>query len=454
MHSVAAFFRAPGRHVRRFSQACELRRLEQHIGGGLSQRLRDDQHLRVAVVGNHSIEFAATLRAVRKSGAAAAPVDSRNPHELQGHLAEAQVHLAITAGTQVDSSVVQEAARRLGTQTVTAAQLYHDGLSAAVDWSSTRLTKNTAEPPLMFFSVGTKGIRLAKVPEKALKARLQNAIEMWELTKADVVLSLGLDAGLPTTVIDAMEAPLAVGADVILPVQSTTDVWDMWATLRDSNAVSVVFVSSEWCEKVVDAFGSLSMQLRGTLADRWKRRPFRKTVVMASPGDVPSEVVGRRWADIFGCELVWHYSCAEAGSLFSVSRTGNLHVKGFDWRLADGNLWVRGDGVFESYHGRPRTSAEAFDCDSFCRTGHTVSMMNGVPVNALPIEPNVALDRKTAKHIEFGPRAESLLMKPSWTLRKVLMRKYTYWKTKKNAIKIYSKKHNNSLHTKYGPPVR
>jgi len=269
------------------------------------------------------------------------------------------------------------------------------------------------------------------------------------------VLSLGLQAGEPAAVVDAVQAPLAVGASVAvpeLPRLPAGQVWELWAALQQERDATVVFVGSEWCWRLLDAHEQLAPALRAELSARWAEQPFRHTVAVAAPGTVLSRDLSQRWTEVFGCPLTWHFACAEAGSLYTVRpRAGagvpgheGRCVEGLSWRVSSGELWVQGSGLFERYHGRPRSTAAAFAPeDGFCRTFHPVEPAPEGPLPA-PGAFEEDLVNATEYHLCHGPDApRGPRMDADWAVKKVPMRVYEMWRTAWGGLDV-TKKHNTA----------
>lgn len=444
-----------------------LRPLEDGIGLGLRARLAVISEAsqgppRVAVVGQNSLEFIAALRACRAAGAAVAPVDvaGRTSEELCEVFAEAQIHLAVAAGPSSGSSnepAVFEAARRLGASAASMHDLRREGLPFAGATVSVSSLESRAAPLLLLTTpppwVGGAA-KAAEVGDDAFSARVQAAVAFWGLSENDMVLSLGLESGREAALVDAGEAPLLAGATVALAeLRSLPDgrIWDFWAAVHEHATATILFVDMQWCWQLVESYPSLAPSVRAELASRWAKRPFRHSVAVASLGTTMSQDLANHWMEVFKCPLTWHFSCAEAGSLYTVRATdagldqASACPPGLDWRVEDGNLRVRGESMFTSYRGRPRSTSEAFDKDGFfCQTGHRVSEGHS---GALVPEPQVydiesvsAMDRiiKEEPNNEPFPR-----MFPDWKVKKVLMRRYEMWKGAWGGL-LYTKKHNQA----------
>jgi len=286
------------------------------------------------------------------------------------------------------------------------------------------------------------------VPSAALEARIASSVRLWGFNAEDTILSLGLQADAAPAVVDTVMAPLSVGARVAfaqLQQLAEDQVWDLWAALMEEEDATVIFIRADWCWRLLDAYDQLAREHQKRFARRLTAQPLRHCIVVASPGTPPSKDMARRWADIFQCQPTWYYSCAEAGPLFVVSPVnGELTedlvghcAEGLSWKILDGELWVSGDMLFESYHDRPRSSAEAFDKErAFCRTGHPVSVSNAGGAEILP-EPflyDKFLEKDVYKHMYLGPMQDDTKMKAHWGVKRVNFIKWPLRKTKTGFI--------------------
>lgn len=340
---------------------------------------------------------------------------------------------------------------------------------------------------LLLFSV-TQGsqrgmARAAEISLQALNARIEGAIRHWEFDKEDVVLPLGLMADTACAVVDAMEAPLAAGGRIAWPEATAwgpRSQWskaggaagprlvaaetpeDMWARLLEAPEATKIFISSECVLRLLEHHSSLASGLRAELAARWRSRPLRLTVALASPGSVVSPEQSQHWLEVFGgCPLTWHFSCPEAGSLFSVAGSAGSGtaaapavaghcVDGLEWQVGkDGELHVRGQALFTGYQGRPRSTAEAFNTEGFCPTGQRVREEALGSVGLLCPEPSL-YDRDTINTVATLLRREPNVegdggptMMPDWKVKKVPIRTYEYWRTRWGGV-LPTKKHNQA----------
>mmetsp|Transcript_81372 Transcript_81372/g.212120 ORF Transcript_81372/g.212120 Transcript_81372/m.212120 type:complete len:499 (+) Transcript_81372:89-1585(+) len=488
---------AAGRLSRHLAATCaaSLGPLERDISLGLRGRLPALSSSasggapapRVAIIGPPSVEFAAALRAARSAGAAVALLDLRNRagEDLSERLAEAQVHLAILAGTDVGSpegKLALNAARRLGASTASVAALQGEGASAAVASAAAFVAQSpsgqvSAKPregapgdggaSLLLFSAPPRlagPARAAQVGQSAVEARVAEAVRFWGLVEIDTVLPIGLASDQSCSVVDALEAPLAAGCRVALPVYQAGYTHgfgsaaveapsEMWASIVEAVDATVIMISAESLRHFLDAYHTLAPGLRADLALRSRARPVRLSVAFCSPGTVPSRELSERWNEIFACPLTWHFSCAEAGSLYSVggSVSAGLDVgvcaEGLEWQVEDdeGELGVRGEGLFHGYQGRPRSTLESFDeAGFFLRTGHRVTGLGDAGLRPEPTmsEPEVA--QAAANLLRWEPNvARGASMRPEWREKKVYMRKYLKWRTRWGAV-LLTKKHNQA----------
>eukprot|EP00933_Yihiella_yeosuensis_P006151 TRINITY_DN110819_c0_g1_i1.p1 TRINITY_DN110819_c0_g1~~TRINITY_DN110819_c0_g1_i1.p1 ORF type:complete len:490 (-),score=99.55 TRINITY_DN110819_c0_g1_i1:91-1533(-) len=461
---IFALLRACNQDSKRRIVTCaeRLSPVEDQIRLGLRGRLSgqrvSDGPPRIAIAGRHSADFAVALRATRQEGAVAAPVDisGRSAEELAEVFAEGQIDIAVVAGALPDEDKsIREAASRLGTSVTCVHSLCNEGLNFGGEGTS---AAQTNAPVLLFATSALNGgaSKAAEVSQLALDSRISGATSAWKFSKEDMVLSLGLSVESSAALVDAVEAPLKAGAQVALaeqnfPRSSSTkpDVWALWAALHEHPDATVLFIDSRQCRELVDAYSSLAISVRRELQSRWGSRPFRHTVALAPPGTTLSQELSERWTEIFHSPLTWHFSCAEAGSLYTVRLGQGLsHIghpaEGLEWRLEEGNLHVKGASVFQRYHGRPRSTEEAFDEDGFfCQTGHRAEL-EGASLKPLPQISDLQEDKDMLQHLTKEPNTESFpSMMPSWNTKQVPMRRYEKWRAAWGGL-LFTKKHNQA----------
>lgn len=461
--------------------AAGLKPLEDGIARGLRARLAalvapSEATPRVAVVGRPSAEFAAALRAVRSAGASPAPIDVRRclSEEVGERLAEARVQLAVVSASQQsgrEEAAAVEAARRLGTPTASPAALWDEGARAPDPAADADASQGLAMLLLSDAPGGVGTARAAEVARGAWEARVALATRQWGLVADEAVLPLGLRADDPCAVVDAIEAPLAAKCRLVLPQTSGAPppeaalgggvarrspgeeaASELWARVLAASEASVIFVGADDLRPFLDAYRSLARGLREELAKRYKDRAPRLSVALARLGTMPSAQVSAEWEEVFRCPLTWHFSCPEAGSLFSVGGASSdtleagPGVTGLEWRVQeDGRLRVRGEGLFSGYHGRPRSTELAFDEEGFfLNVGHRVECL-GDQLRPRPMlydnDIEEAMTRIMTTEPNANPRAR--IMTPEWEIKRVTMRKYDLWRTQWGAV-LPTKKHNQA----------
>lgn len=459
-------------HVRHFVvSARDLRPVEVEIGLGLRSRLTGFQQdaaapPRVAVAGRHSAELAATLRAIRREGMVAAPVDvaGRDAEELSHMLAEAQVQLTVVAGSLVpaEEQSIKEAASCLGTSIARASRLRAEGSAIQEQEHGSPGSGSNSVPLFMFAtppSHGSGAPKVAEVSEASLNARVLRALTMWAIDGSDTVLSLGLGVESSTAVIDALEAPLSAGAHVSVHERRATDdqeAWELWEALYREKDATIAFIESTSCRKLVDAFDSLHVRIRSELQERWQRRPLRHTIALSPAGTVLAEDLTERWQEIFNTSLKWHFSCPEAGALYTVRQADSANhtevghigecAPGLEIDVQEGGyMRVKGDGLFSHYHGRPRSTAKAFDEDGyFAETGHRAIQAEDLSLLPLPNVSDLELSKETLHHLTTEPNVPSFInMEPDWKVRKVPLRVYQVWRAVWGGL-LLTKKHSQA----------
>ncbi|CAK0895496.1 unnamed protein product [Prorocentrum cordatum] len=209
----------------------------------------------------------------RPTAAAVSPVDPRGcwVDELCRRLADAPARLVVLAGEAPDSEIqaLRDAARQVGAHVASVSPLLGSGL------------------PLE----GGHATLTAEVTPEAVDARVASAVELWWLSSSDTVFSLGLLGGSPVGVLDAVEAPLSVGASVALPgraVEAAAGVWHLWASIQDELDATMPLLVSDRCSWLLGASVGLAAQLR---AEPALCRGFREEDGFCRTGYFAAEVV-------------------------------------------------------------------------------------------------------------------------------------------------------------------
>eukprot|EP00435_Cladocopium_sp_Y103_P070382 s557_g35.t1 len=131
-----------------------------------------------------------------------------------------------------------------------------------------------------------------------------------------------------------------------------------------------------------------------------------------------------------------------AGALYTVQESEGRCTSGLDWHTLEGDLCVRGKGLFSKYQGRPRSTMEAFDEDGFFRTGHRAEKVEDDLILPLPALGDQSLEQEVERHLTRTPNVQRYpQMRPDWKIKKVPIRVYQYWKANWGGI-LVTKKHN------------
>src|SRR5262249_60793488 len=106
----------------------------------------------------------------------------------------------------------------------------------------------------------------------------------------------------------------------------------------------------------------------------WSDGSRRARLMMSGSAALPIRTL-ERWRAITGHTLLERYGMTETGMILSNPLQGDRRpgtvgtpLPGVEVRLADGEIEVRGPGVFSEYWGRPAETREAFRDGGF-RTG-------------------------------------------------------------------------------------
>ena len=228
---------------------------------------------------------------------------------------------------------------------------------------------------MILYTSGTTGKPKGVVTTHAnLAAQIGSLVKAWEWTRDDRALSV-LPLHHVHGLINVIACALAVGASCeILPQFDTEPAWERLSSgdITVFSAVPTIYhkLIASW-----DAAPPSIRQARSTGARRVR-------LMMSGSAALPRQTL-ERWREITGHTLLERYGMTEIGMALSNPLHGERRpgyvgtpLPGVDVRLVDGELEVRGPGVFLEYWQRPQEPAEAFHGDWF-RTGDVAALEDG-----------------------------------------------------------------------------
>ena len=230
---------------------------------------------------------------------------------------------------------------------------------------------------IVYTSGTTGGPKGAVTTHGALRAQMASLIEAWEWTPDDrIVLTLPLHH--VHGIVNVLGCALAAGAACAL--HSSFDAARVWESFARDRLTLFMAVPTQYF-RLIQAWEQADAQRR----EAWSAAARGLRLMVSGSAALPETVLAR-WREITGQVLLERYGMTETGMILSnplhgerLPGTVGSPLPGVEVKLVDdsgaellgdaeGELWVRGEAVFEEYWRRPEATAAAFVGDWF-RTG-------------------------------------------------------------------------------------
>jgi malonyl-CoA/methylmalonyl-CoA synthetase len=358
------------------------------VARGLLEGANDLAEARVAYLVPPSFAYVAISRGVWRAGGVGVPLAvSHPPAELEYVIRDSGASIVVGSGRQADALAAlssRAGARFLRTPDLLA------GLDAAeagdriarVESSEQTLGPDPTGRPwlerraLIVYTSGTTGKPKGVVTTHGqIAAQIASLIDAWEWTSADRAL-LVLPLHHVHGIINVLGSALAAGASCeMLPQFDPADTWNRLA----SGDVTVFSAVPTIYHRLIAAWDAApaAQQLAWTDGARGLR------LMMSGSAALPLRTL-ERWRVLTGHTLLERYGMTETGMILSNPLHGQRRpgavgtpLPGVDVRLVDGEVEVRGPGVFSEYWQRPAETGEAFR-DGWFRTGDVAVCEDGV----------------------------------------------------------------------------
>ena len=228
---------------------------------------------------------------------------------------------------------------------------------------------------LIVYTSGTTGKPKGVVTTHGnVAAQISSLLEAWEWTSDDRAL-LVLPLHHVHGIINVLGCAIAAGAACeVLPQFDTEAAWERLA----SGEITVFSAVPTIYRRLIDSWEAATARVRQARSEGARRA----RLMMSGSSALPVGTL-ERWREITGHTLLERYGMTEIGMalanpLHGERRPGFIGapLPGVDVRLVDGELEVRGPGVFREYWRRPDDTAAAFHDDWF-RTGDTAELEDG-----------------------------------------------------------------------------
>ena len=338
----------------------------------------DLQEARVAYLVPPSFAHVVISRAIWLAGGVAVPLaTSHPPAELDYVIRDSGASIVIGSGRHADD--LERIAAGAGARFLRTPDLLADAAAAAhgieVHESTHPGARSASRRALMLYTSGTTGRPKGVVTTHGnVAAQIAALIEAWEWTADDralLVLPLHHVHGL----INVLGCALAAQASCeMLPQFDAEAAWERLA----SGEITVFSAVPTIYHRLIASWEAAPETVR-----RVRTEGARQARLMMSGSAALPRRTLERWREITGHTLLERYGMTELGMALSNPLHGERRA-GFvgvplpdvDVRVVDGELQVRGPGVFLEYWGRPRETQEAFD-DGWFRTGDVAVLEEG-----------------------------------------------------------------------------
>ena len=343
------------------------------VGGSLEERGRGKA---VGVMAHPGAEYCAAMLAVWRLGWIAVPLSPSHPiGELTHAIREARVEIVFVTDNLLDKVA------DLGRSCPVRAVRYIDDVPRDRDDASRDdLTKSPEPEPddgaLVIFTSGTTGAPKAALHTHAsLAAQIDSLAEAWGWTGADKILH-ALPLNHVHGIVNAWMCAHAVGAEVTFCAKFSATEW--WRSVADrddgTHATTTIFMGvPTMYVRLIQSYDAVESEERRRQMSAGASR-LRLCVSGSAACPVP---VAKRWSEIAGGkELLERYGATEIGMALSQPLAGRRvpgrvghPLPGVQVKLVDGELRVKGPGVFGGYVGRPEATVACFDELGFFITG-------------------------------------------------------------------------------------
>jgi malonyl-CoA/methylmalonyl-CoA synthetase len=332
-------------------------------GGG---ELREQ---RVAFLVPPSFAYVVVSRGIWLAGGVAVPLaTSHPPAELEHVIRDSAASIVVGSGRHGDA--LETIAAAAGARFIRTPDLIATDAEPgpAVEPSPDRRA-------MIIYTSGTTGKPKGAVTTHGnMAAQIASLIDAWEWTAADRAL-LVLPLHHVHGIINVLGCALAAGASCeILPQFETEATWDRLS----SGEITVFSAVPTIYHRLMQSWDAAPPTVQRARSEGCRR----VRLMMSGSAALPVRTL-ERWREISGHTLLERYGMTELGMALSNPLHGERRpgfvgapLPGVDVRLADGEIEVRGPGVFLEYWRRPDETRDAFR-DGWFRTGDVAVIENG-----------------------------------------------------------------------------
>ena len=354
----------------------QLDRTSAHVATRLLNGRDDLNEARVAFLVAPGFDYVAIQWGIWRAGGIAVPLPmSHPPAELEYLIRDADASIVIADAE--NAAVVEPLATAVGATFIASADLKVGTTrpSSPAQPSSVAQDFSPAKRAMIVYTSGTTGRPKGVVMTHAnLTAQIESLIAAWEWTAADrtlLVLPLHHVHGILNVVCCALWG----GATLeMLPKFDSETTWD-----RISSGELTVFTA------VPTIYHRLirSWEAATPSVQQGRSRGCQTLRLMMSGSAALPRTTLDRWKEISGHVLLERYGMTEVGMALANPLHGERRpgfvgqpLPGVSARLVDGELQLKGAGVFSEYWRQPDSTREAFT-DGWFRTGDAAVIEDG-----------------------------------------------------------------------------
>jgi malonyl-CoA/methylmalonyl-CoA synthetase len=348
---------------------CDFTQAAARVAAELLQGAADLREQRVAFLVPPSFAYAVVSRGIWLAGGVAVPLAvSHPPAELEHVIRDSQASIVVGSGRHgaaLESISAAAGARFIRTPDLIATDAEP---RPPVEPSPDRRA-------MIIYTSGTTGKPKGVVTTHGnMAAQIASLLTAWEWTPNDCAL-LVLPLHHVHGIINVLGCALAAGASCeILPQFEVEATWDRLS----SGDVTVFSAVPTIYHRLIQSWDEAPPALQRARTDGCRR----VRLMMSGSAALPVRTL-ERWREITGHTLLERYGMTEVGMALSNPLHGERRpgfvgtpLPGVEVRLVDGEIEIRGPGVFLEYWRRPDETRIAFR-DGWFRTGDVASIEDG-----------------------------------------------------------------------------
>eukprot|EP00058_Branchiostoma_floridae_P008654 XP_002594142.1 hypothetical protein BRAFLDRAFT_73563 [Branchiostoma floridae] len=248
---------------------------------------------------------------------------------------------------------------------------------------------------MIIYTSGTTGRpKGVLTTHKNLQAQVEAMVETWEWSHTDVILHV-LPLHHVHGIVNCLMCPLWSGAMVTMMEQFSAE--NTWKALLSASLLSQWSDSVSQRMNVFMAVPTIYAKMiehydkhytKPRVRDYVKAVCREKVRLMVSGSAALPQPIMERWEEITGHRLLERYGMTEIGMALSNPLHGDRRAGTVGKPLPgvevspgmeeqEGELLVKGPGVFKQYWNRPDATTEAFTPDGWFKTGDTAVLRDG-----------------------------------------------------------------------------